>query len=251
MKKIFLIVITLICLANLANGQDTLGMDLKKLARLKAHCDIYGGGLLKANLNYPQSEGDSICYRYMALINKIKKSQKIYLNYINKALKNKSVSLTKEANLYKNPGLAVQMDYDQYYIKTIDLYRVIKYSLFERNEDVLPEDFYNLKLIDIKNYYGYYEPEPKLKKAVKFILNNFSLTHQEVAFIKNKLNVKQVMDIKNFLDTNGMDEDNKKFIKEAISRFVNSRGKSLAVLHWEYKLSQDNQNYVPRDRDIQ
>ena len=251
MKKIFSIIITLICLTNLANGQDTLGRDLKKLARLKAYCDIYGGGLLKANLNYPQSVGDSICYQYMALINKVKKSQKIYLNYINEALKNKSVSLTKEANLYKNPGYAVQIDYDQYFIKTIDLYRVIKYSLFERNEDVLPEDFYNLKVIDLKNYHGYYEPEPELRSAKRFILKNFDLTQQEIAFIKNKLNVKFIMDIKNFLDTWGMNDENKKFIKSAIATFVKDRGTSLSALYSQYLLSKDVQNYVPRDRDLQ
>ena len=101
----------------------------------------------------------------------------------------------------------------------------------------------------MRNYYGYYEPEPKLKKAVKFILNNFSLTDKEIAFVKNKLNVKQVMDIKNFLDTSGMGDDNKKFIKIAISRFLISRGSPLIALYREYKLGRDIQNYVPRDKE--
>jgi hypothetical protein len=45
------------------------------------------------------------------------------------------------------------------------------------------------------------------------------------------------------------DDDNKKFIKLAISRFLKSRGTPLSALHHVYKLGQDIQNYVPKDKE--
>ena len=140
MKKIFLIAIVSFGFTNLLYGQDTLAANIRKLAHLKSRCEIYEGNPLTANLDSISSIGDSICYQYLTHIHKLKKSQKIYLAYINKALKNKSVLLTKETNLYKKPPiLTYQMDPNQYFIKTIDLYRVLKYSLFERNDKKLPE----------------------------------------------------------------------------------------------------------------
>ena len=235
----------------LVNAQDTLGINLRKLAEMKLACERLGIDPYSFQKSNPQTRRDSAYHNYATLIKKIKQSPKLYLNYIDKATRKNSKSLARERILYKHPGIRSTFDPDSYFIKTIDLYRIVKYSLFTQNEDFLPKDFQNLGIVDPKNYYGYYEPEPELRSAKRFILKSFHLTLLEKEFIDNKLNVKFIMDIKNFLDTWGMSDENKKFIKSAIATFVKDRGTSLSALYSQYLLSKDVQNYVPRDRDLQ
>lgn len=250
MKNIILFVIlTSVC--SIASAQDTISRDLKDLAKLKLWSDLYGVYPNKKKFNNDEKNliRDSIYHEYALLIHKVKKSPSTYLSYIDKILRDNTDSLRKETVLYNNPTITVLYNYSPYFIKTIDLYRVVKYSLFERNDSFLPDDFHNLGVIDQKNYYGYYEPEPKRKAAIKYIMNKFSLNSEEKKFLKNKLNVGFVMDIKKFLDTSANTVKNKEFIKSSIATFVKNREMPLAGLYFYHQLSQDTKDYVPRDRE--
>lgn len=241
----------LTCISSIAYSEDTIGSDLLNLAKLKLWSEVNGF--------YPNRERvvdsrknprkDSINKEYSQLIAKVKRSPKLYLSYINSVLKQNTGSLRKELVPYKNTTVTPLFVYSTYTIKVIDLYRVTKYSLFERNDDFLPEDFHNLGVIDPKNYYGYYEPEPKRKAAIWYIISKFSLTTEERKFLKNKLNVGFVMDIKKFLDTSANTVENNEFIRSSITTFTKTREMPLAGLYFYRQLSKDTKNYIPRDRE--
>ncbi|SDD83246.1 hypothetical protein [Pedobacter soli] len=249
MRKIILIIVLLFS-STFVIAQDTIDRDLINLVKLKLWCELYGifPNRKKIESNNGSTKGDSLYYEYSSLIKKVKKSPKVYLHYINQALKQNTDSLRKQSVFYKNPTPTILYNYDPYSIKIIDLYRIIKLSLFERNDDFLPEDFRNLSVIDQKNYYGYYEPEPNRKAALKYIMKKFSLNSKEKKFLKNKLNVSYVMDIKKFLDTCEQSIENKEFIQKSIAAFVENKETSLAGLYFYHQLSKDTKNYIPRDK---
>ena len=250
--KTFLLVVSLTCFYSVVNAQDTIARDLRNLAKLKLWSDLYVGHptINKFNNDKKNSIRDSIYFEYTSLIFKVKNSPNLYLTYINKVLKENPDSLRKETVFYNNPTPTILYNYNAYSIKVIDLYRVIKYSLFDRDDAFLPEDFHNLNVVDPKNYYGYYEPEPKLQAAIRYIISKFSLTIEEKKFLRNKLNVGFVMDIKKFLDTSANTLENKQFIKSSIATFVKSRKTPLAGLYFYHQLSKDTKNYIPGDREV-
>ncbi|WAC39033.1 hypothetical protein [Pedobacter sp. SL55] len=183
MRKILLI-LTLLVFATTTFAQDKIAHDLQNLAKLKLWSEMYGAYPNRKEFknDAKKTTRDSLYHEYVSLIAKVKKSPKIYLSYINKVLKENTDSLRKKSILYNNPTPTILYNYDPHSIKVIDLYRVIKFSLFERNDDFLPEDFKKPGIIDPKNYYGYYEPEPKRKAAIKYIMNRFALNSEEKNF---------------------------------------------------------------------
>ncbi|WP_158622638.1 hypothetical protein [Pedobacter sp. KBW06] len=117
--------------------------------------------------------------------------------------------------------LLMYKNLDSYFIKKIDFYRVIEYSLFRRNDDLLPENFHGLPVVDEKNYKNKdaassndFKPQ-ELKLAVKFLLKNLLLTPEERRNIRKKEHAIVVMDIKKYLDENGCSPENKEFVKWA------------------------------------
>jgi len=251
MRKIFLI-IALSLISTVVLAQDTIGRDLRKLAHLKLWCELYGiypNQKIFSNREKGKASRDSLFYQYVALIAKVKKSPEVYLTYINKVLKENTDSLRKQQMFYKNPYRTILYQYDPYSIKIIDLYRVIKYSLFEHDDDYLPEDFRGLGVIDPKNYHGYYEPEPKREAAIKYIIKRFSLNAKEKKFLRDELNVGYVMDIKNFLDTCAQTTENEMFIRESIAGFVKDKGAPLMGLYYDHLLFRDTEDYIPRDKE--
>jgi len=247
-KIIFTIALSFISIVAIA--QDTIALDLRRLAKLKLWSELYG---IYPNRRKFISDGsvkrDSFYNEYTSLIVKLKKSPEVYLSYINKALKKNTDSLRKQSVTYRSPGITSLTVYNTYNVKIIDLYRVVKYSLFERNDDFLPEDFYSLGVIDFKNYYGYYEPEPKRRAAIKYIIKKFNLNSEEKKFLKNKLNVGYVMDIKNFLDTCAKTSENEEFIKKSIAAFVKNKETPLIWLYNEFQFSKITKGYIPRDKE--
>ncbi|QPH38530.1 hypothetical protein [Pedobacter endophyticus] len=249
-KILFMIALSLISAVALA--QDTIGRDLRKLAHLKLWCELYGiypNQKIFSNHEKNKAIRDSLFYQYVSLIAKVKKSPEVYLTYINRVLKENTDSLRKQTTTYNNSIVTMLNRYNPHSIKIIDLYRVIKYSLFERDDDYLPEDFRGLGVIDPKNYHGYYEPEPKRKAAIKYIIKRFSLNAKEKKFLRDELNVGYVMDIKTFLDTCAQTTENEMFIRKSIAGFVKDKGAPLIGLYYDHLLFRDTENYIPRDKE--
>lgn len=252
MRKISLI-LPLLFITTTMFAQDTIDHDLRNLAKLKRWSEAYGvyPNRQQFNSNGKTTTRDSLYDAYASLISKVKKSPKVYLSHINKALKENTDSLRQKSVFYSNPTRTILYNYDSQSIKIIDLYRVVKCSLLERNDHFLPEDFRSLGVIDPKNYYGYYEPEPKRKPAIRYITNRFSLNSEEKRFLKNQLNVGFVMDIKKFLDTCAQTAENEEFIKTSIAAFVKSKETPLAGLYFYFKLTKETKHYVPKDKQPQ
>lgn len=87
MKKTLLISVFIILLG-LANAQELsksqIDLDIQKLAELKVEYEKHRGN---------DKKGDSVFSLYKEQINKIKKSPKIYLRYINCTLRNNNAQI--------------------------------------------------------------------------------------------------------------------------------------------------------------
>ncbi|RWU06300.1 hypothetical protein [Pedobacter chitinilyticus] len=92
---------------------------------------------------------DSVCQLYMDMIRTIKKSREVYLVHINKAIKAGKVDYDGAKGIlynYFNQSLSSN-DWDLYFLPRLEAYKIIKRSLFEKNERQLPErtDLYTKK----------------------------------------------------------------------------------------------------------
>lgn len=126
---------------------DPIARDLRALAASKR---IYERFTLRAK-SRPSEFLDKKKEAYEIYFNQVKKikdNPKIYLSYIKRQLKTPELIEDRELsyNYFENIGLMVNVDY--YNISIRDLYLVIKYSLFERGMDLLPEKLDGIPLID-------------------------------------------------------------------------------------------------------
>lgn len=192
---------------------------------------------------------DSVLALYKEQINKIKRGSDLYSKYIKTALRRDKDSLKRERIPYKyiSGGQSIY-DVDEYVIKKIDLYRIIKYYLLEQNDELLPESFRGLPIIDEKSYNGYYNLKPgELKRAIKFIIATISLSKEEITFVKSERSPKAIMDIKEYIDANGLNPESEKFIKWAINYLTKNNSARLGELEIIYRVV-NSKDYVPRDR---
>lgn len=253
MKKLILIVIICFSLVDWAGAQQPkeheIYLELYKIIALKKDYEKY------KSFN-DTKRADSLLLMYKNQIEKVKKMPDIYLNYIKVSLSQKNDSLAKDFLPYKYmSGLQSNLDFDSYFIKKIDFYRVIEYSLFRRNDDLLPENFRGLPVVDEKNYKNKdaassndFKPQ-ELKLAVKFLLKNLSLTPEERRNLRKKENAIVVMDIKKYLDENGCSPENKEFVKWAFKQLITADNQiSLEQLDALYEPNR-NKNYTPKDRE--
>jgi len=246
-------VIICFSLVDWAHAQQTeehqIYLDLYKIIALKKDYEKY------KSIN-DTKRADSLLLMYKNQIVKIKKMPEIYLNYIQVSLRQKNDSLAKDFLPYKYmSGLQSNLDFDSYFIKKIDFYRVIEYSLFKRNDDLLPENFRGLPVVDEKNYKNKddsasYDFKPhELKLAVKFLLKNLSLNCEDRRNIRKKNNANVVMDIKKYLDENGLSPENKEFVKWAFKQLITADNQiSLQQLDALYEPNR-NKIYTPKDRE--
>ncbi|MFB5945831.1 hypothetical protein [Albibacterium profundi] len=126
---------------------DPIARDLRALAASKR---TYERFTLRAK-SRPSEFSAKKKEAYEAYVNqakKIKDNPKIYLNYIERQLKNPELieGPPLPYNYFEAIGLMVNTKY--YLITRRDLYLVIKYSLFERGMDLLPEKLDGIPLID-------------------------------------------------------------------------------------------------------
>lgn len=244
MNKIFLVIISLKILMGSANAQqftdDQIYLDFQNLAYLKVDYEKYRNNTTKK---------DSIFVLYKKQIDKIKKSPDVYLRYINRSLRDDKIKLTKERLQYNYP-LTDANNLNLYIIKYIDFYRVIRYSLFKRNDDFLPVNFQGLPVVDENNYRPKYGPKSaEYKLALRYLLDSVGFDSKEKKKLKKAENPDVVIDIKKYLEENGLSSENKEFVKWALSQLVFPNNNiSIGHLDAIYKLNR-NKNYNPRDRE--
>lgn len=244
MKTIFSITVIFITILKCVFAQPPdktkILIEIQKLTQLKWDYEKYKGHTQKR---------DSVLILYKSQVNMIKNLPDIYLTYINYALKHNKEELTKESAPYKYvSGLLSVYDSKSHFIKVIDLYRIIKYYLFKKDEELLPESFRGLPVVDEKNYIKQYTAQPGERRAtIKFLKRNLSLTSKEVKFIKNSNNIKDITDMKKYLLKNGLSLENKEFIKWAIDYLIKRSWVSLGWLENVYNAGR--KEYVPRDRE--
>ncbi|WP_316804103.1 hypothetical protein [Pedobacter nototheniae] len=246
MKQIILVISLFLSITGHVHSQEINGnsidLEFQKLTDLKWDYERYKN-------NAPKR--DTILTLYKSQVNKIKKSPEIYLKYIRRALKNDKARQGKETVYYKYvPGTGEYINKSWHRIKKIDLYRVIRYSLFKKDDEILPEDFRGLPVIREKDYNGYDEANRgDFKLACRLLLHHLPLTPQEIRFVKNDNNQLHVLDMKKYLDKYSLSEENKDFIKWAIDYLIKYPKYSLVYLNNAYDPIR-YQNYRPRDKPI-
>lgn len=243
MKKIYLTLFLSVILQGLAYSQvlkDQLDTDIRELITLKITYESSRGNDIKR---------DAALKQYRSAVEKIKDPAKGYLKALKKAIKEDRDSLSAHSLPYKHLTVTeANISLRQHLIKKIDLYRVIRYSLFRRKDSILPENFRNLPVVDPKNYNKYDKAKKgDFKIASRFLLNNLSLTPAERKFIKNGDNQAHVLHMKKYLDNDGLTVENTGFIKWAIGYLATSPELSLAYLENVYQAVKYRE-YVPRDK---
>ena len=244
MKKVSLIIVLQLVTLTLTKAQ--LCNDHHIYAKFQYLLDLKWD-YEKYKNNYHKRDSVIGLYKNQTMI--IKSAREIYLKHINSALRKNKTTLARETVYYKYvPGTGEYFDKNWYKIKKIDLYRVIKYSLFKRNDEILPEDFRGLSVVNEKDYNGYDKNKRSdFKIATRFLMYNLPLATLEKKFIKNDYNQFYVLDMKKYLDKYGLNMENKEFIKWAIGYLIKYPQFSLAYLDNAYD-SIRYRNHVPKDK---
>jgi len=247
MKKLILTFSLFFVLITSTNAQkhndSQIYMDIWKILLLKINYEK-----LKKNKNIDQQ--DSVLSLYRDNVVNLKKSPNVYLSFIENELRNNKDQLKKEFIPYKY-GHNLHFTYDTggYYIKKIDLYRVIKYSLFEKSDSLLPENFLEIPVVDKHNYVIKYKPKPgERKEALNYLKQNFSLNTKELGIIYDKNNTKSIIEMKAWLDKYGLNDDERKFIKWAINYLDERPGEYVARLNSIYELVK-RKDSIPNDKE--
>ncbi len=112
---------------------------------------------------------DSVYKLYIGMIKAVKNTPEVYLVHINKAIKAGKVEYDGAQRIlynYFNQSLSSN-DWDLYFLPRLEAYKVIKRSLFEKNESQLPErtDLYMKK--GGKGRVGFTVPPIDIKDTVK------------------------------------------------------------------------------------
>ena len=244
LKKIFFFTAALKILMCSANAQqlsnNQIYLDFERLAYLKVDYEKYRNNTAKK---------DSILVLYQKQIDKIKKSPDVYLRYINRSLRNDKLELTKKRLQYNYP-LTDANNLNMYFIKYIDFYRVIRYSIFKRNDDFLPVNFQGLPVVDENNYKRKYGPKTvEYKLALRYLLDSVGFDSVEKKILKKAEDPDIVYQIKEYFDEKGFSAENKEFAKWALKQLVlPNNNMSIGLLDAVYKLSREK-NYTPRDKE--
>jgi hypothetical protein len=126
--------------------EDSVAKDLRRLASLKYQYEKLSRSA-KYNPTKYLAEKEEKLNAYAAYTRKIKNNPDVYLRYIENEVKNPD--LAKARRLPYNHFIATHDFNPDYYLITLrDFYLVVKYSLFEGNQDLLPEKLDDIPLID-------------------------------------------------------------------------------------------------------
>lgn len=125
---------------------DPIGKDLRVLAASKRTYERFTMRAKSRPSEFldKKNEANEI---YFNQAKKIKDNPKVYLNYIKRELKNSELieGPALPYNYFEDIG---NVNLNFYLITRRDLYLAIKYSLFERDMDLLPEKLEGIPLID-------------------------------------------------------------------------------------------------------
>lgn len=218
-------------------------MEIKKLSWLKWQFEEFTAKKRWVN-------ADSVLILYKEQISKLKENQKEYLKYMRIAIRYSKDTLKTKSIPYKYSSFSGIYDPKFHLIKDIDLYRVVRYSLFKRNDDMLPTDFRGLPIVDENNYKPKYAPKPAgYKLALRFLLDSAGFNSNEKKMLRKVENPDVVMQIKEYLDEKGLTIENIEFVKWALEQLVSPNNNiNIVVLEALYEPNR-NENYVPRDRE--
>jgi len=244
MKKILMLKIFMLTLIGTAFGQlpdrGYFDQEIEKVLNSKIAYE-------KSSPSSPKNAAFLSIYKKE--IQEFKTLRKAFLKFYRSLPKEKSEPLFKESVQYKyfNPLLS-NINFKTVFIKKTDLYSLIKYSLFKKNDSILPENFRGLPIVDERNYNKYDKSrQAEFKAASNYLLKTLKLNRQQSRFIKNDINQRHVLDIKAYLDLEGYSTENQEFITWALISLIQDPTVSLSYLDNVYDAIR-HQGYVPKDR---
>ena len=251
-KKYLLFVVSIVmlgCAVVQPNIRQTIDLDLQKLVKLKINYEKYNIIATQDSGKKNIKKRDSVYDLYKSQIFCIKTNPDVYLKFIKNIIRNdrQQHNVKLPYRFIPNSGSYINLSY--YEIYKNDFYKVIKYSLFKRKDSILPTEFRGLPVVDEKKYNGYDKNKrTEFKIASKFLFSNLSLTISQIKFINNCDNQVHTLSMKRYLDTSGVSEENKEFIKWAIDYLIKSPEVTLGYLNNVYDVVR-YQNTRPRDKN--
>ena len=150
MKNILVLVLLFLCHFTYSQSpdQDPIGKDLHRLISLKYQYEKLSRSAQYNSSKYSEEKEEKL-KAYVAHTEKIKNKPDVYLRYIESEVHNPG--LAKGPRIPYNHFIATHDFNPDYYLITLrDFYLVVKYTLFERDEDLLPEKLDGIPLTDRK-----------------------------------------------------------------------------------------------------
>ncbi|RWU06299.1 hypothetical protein [Pedobacter chitinilyticus] len=141
----YLLILSLLLSGLFGFGQkpanNPIDMELSLLVNRKMQYEKWLDMAQRSRSTLYTTKKDSVYQLYMGMIKTVKSCPKVYLTHINKAIKAGKVEYDGPERIeynYFNPG-PLPFDSDLYFLSRLEAYKVIKRSLFEKNESQLPE----------------------------------------------------------------------------------------------------------------
>lgn len=130
--------------------QNKIYLEFKRLAYLRGQYEGYSKlyETQQHNTNIKDKK-DSLLMLYTSMIKKIKQKRQVYLNHINWAIINNKLDSNYRRIPYNYFPSIMSTDPTSNTISELDLYKIIRYSLYEKKYDMLP-DLSNIPFYDKK-----------------------------------------------------------------------------------------------------
>lgn len=143
MKYFLILLLLLFCSDSYAQKLNNNPIDDKlwSLVSLKSQYEKWRDMAKESSDTSFSNKRDITYKRYIQMIKTVKNAPEVYLEHINKAIKAGRVEYDGPKRIlynYYNQSLSY-LDNDLYFVTRLEAYRVIKRSLFEKNESQLPE----------------------------------------------------------------------------------------------------------------
>lgn len=128
---------------------DSFSLELGRLITAKHHYERFREYATEKPERYTRSR-DSSFNAYIAQINKIKNNSVQYIKYIEREIR--KPELANELLFYNYVEQLLPFDPNEYTISKRDLYKVIKYTLLERDNKILPETLNDIPFFIKRDY---------------------------------------------------------------------------------------------------
>lgn len=195
------------------------------------------------------AKADSIFLLYKKQIENVKNPLNEFKSFIKIKLKRESDSLSEIRIPYMYTD-GIDRESNRYRAITVaDFYRVVKQVFFVEDKFELPKDFRTVKGINLDKYShnSHKYTSQQVENAQKYLMKNIDFKRKQRREILKKSNEAQVVEMREYLFYEGLNEENIAFLKWAFNDIISNKTIPLVVWRKSFDIS-IGKPYEPRDR---